>query len=166
MSLTYFSGGWSKLHASGIGWANGQTLAAYASDPDPSPYFLADPKAPDSAARPGGTKLESFLYNTAVATKLARWLGQYGALMAAFATVVLVWEVTFPVVIVVPRLLVAYLAVGVVFHTSVWLMFGLSSFATYILVYLLFVDWIALGRWVARRRRPVVGQPTMAGTRS
>jgi len=166
LSLSYFGAGWSKLNTTGLAWADGQTLQAYAEDPWPSPYFLTNPKAPGSAAQPDGTRLESFLYDTAEPTALARWLGQSGLLMAGIATIVLIWEVTFPSVLFARRLLPVYLGVGAVFHLSVWVLFSLRTFVAYILVYLLFVDWTAVHRWLVLRRRRLTGEGQLAGSRS
>ena len=86
--------------------------------------------------------------------------------MAVIATIVLLWELTFPVVLVVRRLLPVYLGVGVVFHLSVWVLFSLRTFVAYILVYLLFVDWTAVLPWVVTRRRHAGVERQLAGSRS
>jgi hypothetical protein len=151
LALAYFASGYAKVVESGLRWADGQTLSAYMTDPQPAPYFLADDAATGDATFRDGVGLESFMYSSAAPSGLARRLADVEPLMAALALSSLLWELTFPLVLVWSRLLPWYLLVGVAFHGAVVLMFGLSSFYAYLLCYLLFVDWTRVIRWTLRR---------------
>ena len=80
--------------------------------------------------------------------------------MAVLALATLVWELTFPLVLLFRRLLLPYLAVGLIFHLTVALALGLTSFYAYPLTYLVFVNWNGLrdraAAWFERARRPAV----------
>ena len=70
--------------------------------------------------------------------------------MAICATTSLLWELTFPVVLVVRRALLWYLLLGLAFHAVVSISFGLHSFYAYTLCYLVFVDWPSVADWCRR----------------
>ena len=140
LALIYFSSGYAKVRETGIEWGDGKTLQTYATDPQPAPYFLQDPDADREAFR-DLVGLESFLYSSGTPTSLLRTLAGNDLMMAAIATMSLLWELTFPIVIFVRRLLPWYLGVGLAFHVIVALSFGLYSFYSFPLCYLVFVDW-------------------------
>jgi hypothetical protein len=143
LSLAYFASGYAKMQEAGWEWANGTTLQAYLTDPQPAPYLIADPDPSVTSFRdPIG--LESFAYSSGHPKQFAVDLAQHRSVMAALSTVSLIWELTFPLVLVSRRLLLPYLAVGAMFHLTVALALGLTSFYTYPLTYLMFVNWNAL----------------------
>jgi hypothetical protein len=153
LALAYFASGYAKVKEAGWEWADGTTLQAYLTDPQPAPYLVADPDPTVTSFR-DAVGIESFAYSSGHPKQFAVDLAQHRALMAGLATVTLLWELTFPLVLVFRRLLVVYLAVAVGFHVTVALAFGLTSFYTYPLTFLVFVDWNAL--WTrpdARLRR-------------
>jgi hypothetical protein len=147
LALIYFSSGYAKLRETGLDWGDGKTLQSYATDPQPAPYFLQDPDADRESFR-DFVGLESFLYSSGTPTSLVRTLAGNDLMMAVIATSSLLWELTFPLVIFVRRLLPWYLAVGLAFHVMVALTFKLYSFYSYPLCYLVFVDWSRLASYV------------------
>jgi hypothetical protein len=157
LALAYFASGYAKVKEAGWDWADGTTLQAYLTDPQPAPFFIADPDPTVGSFRdPIG--IESFAYSSGRPREFAVEMAQHRWLMAVLATTTLVWELTFPLVLFSRRLLFPYLAVGALFHLTVALALGLTSFYTYPLTYLMFVDWNAL--WdrldatLHRTRRP------------
>jgi hypothetical protein len=159
LALAYFASGYAKVKEAGWDWADGTTLQAYLTDPQPAPYLIADPDPTVSSFRdPIG--IESFAYSSGHPKQFAVEMAQHRSLMAALATTTLVWELTFPLVLFWRRLLFPYLAIGAMFHGTVALALGLTSFYTYPLTYLMFVDWNALwdrlGLTLHRPRRPAI----------
>jgi hypothetical protein len=149
MAVAYFSAGYAKLREAGPEWATGRTLQAYITDPQPAPYLLADPD-PSADDFRDGIGLGSFLYSSGRPTWIAQEFARSDATMAMFATVSLLWELTFPVVLVFRRALLWYLLLGLVFHVMVSVSFGLHSFYAYPLCYLVFVDWPRTLAWMRR----------------
>jgi hypothetical protein len=151
LAPTYFASGYAKLHEAGLDWADGSTLQAYLTDPQPAPFLLADP---DDVSFRDSVGLESFSYSSGRPRDFAVELSDNRALASLVALTTLAWELTFPLVLLFRRLLVPYLAMGIAFHATVALTLGLTSFYTYPLTYLIFVDWNALwDRLVAPARR-------------
>ena len=150
LALIYFSSGYAKLRETGLEWGDGKTLQTYATDPQPAPYFLQDPDADRESFR-DLVGLESFLYSSGTPTSLLRTLAGNDLVMAIIATSSLLWELTFPLVIFVRRLLPWYLAVGLAFHMIVALTFKLYSFYSFPLCYLVFVDWTRVAGYVRSR---------------
>jgi uncharacterized membrane protein YphA (DoxX/SURF4 family) len=148
LALVYFASGYAKVRESGIDWGDGETLQSYATDPQPAPYFLQDPEADRSTFR-DGVGLESFLYSSGRPSWVLRAVAENDVVAGFMSTASLLWELTFPLVIVWRRLLPWYLGTGLVFHGAVTLGFGLYSFYSYPLCYLVFVDWT----WVADHAR-------------
>jgi hypothetical protein len=146
LALAYGSSGYAKLRQSGLRWADGQTLESYLSDPSPDPYYLADPHPSPGDTFRDGVGIESFLYSTGDPTATARDLARFPFLVALLSAAAMLWELTFPVVLFVRKALPWYLLGGVAFHATVWFTLGLRSFASYLLVYVVFVDWQALAR--------------------
>ena len=165
LTLIYFSSGYAKLRETGIEWGDGKTLQTYATDPQPAPYFLQDPDADREAFR-DLVGLESFLYSSGTPTSLLRTIAGNDLLMAAIATMSLLWELTFPIVIFVRRVLPWYLGVGLAFHTIVALSFGLYSFYSFPLCYLVLVDWTRVARLARNRSSARSRVSIMSGSRS
>jgi hypothetical protein len=82
--------------------------------------------------------------------------------MALCAAGSLLWELTFPIVLVVRRALPWYLLVGLAFHLIVSISFGLHSFYAYALCYVVFIDWPRTIDWVRRTVGSVLSAPTRA----
>ena len=161
MALVYFAAGYAKLRETGLEWANGNTLQAYITDPQPAPYLLADPDTGADAFR-DGVGLESFLYSSGRPSPVARVIAGSDLLMALCAATSLFWELTFPIVIVVRRLLPWYLLVGLAFHVIVSISFGLHSFYAFALCYVVFLDWPRTIEWTRHALGSVHPAPTRA----
>lgn len=160
MALAYFTSGLSKVRFGGITWMDGQTLTTYLSEPQPDDYFAAQRNAPDSLKWKDGVGLESFIYGTGQSTPLGRFLAGIPAVMMFLSTVSVIWEITFPVVLIFRRLLPLYLLMGIAFHVSIMATLSLYSFYSYILCYALFVDWKRVTLPVVRRLQPLAaGSP-------
>jgi hypothetical protein len=70
---------------------------------------------------------------------------------------VLVWELSFPIVVVIPGVRIVALWFGVLFHVGIWASMELGAFSAYLLCfYLPLVPW---ERWVDRRRNRHASQP-------
>ena len=161
MALVYFAAGYAKLRETGLEWANGNTLQAYITDPQPAPYLLADPDTSADAFR-DGVGLESFLYSSGRPSPIARVIAGSDLLMALCAATSLFWELTFPIVIFVRRALPWYLLIGVAFHVIVSISFGLHSFYAFALCYVVFLDWPRAIAWTSRTIHSALSAPTRA----
>jgi len=102
ISVVYFSAGIAKLAESGPRWANGETFQSHLI----ATYLLRDRKS-------------------------ALWLSRSRTACAVISTVVLVWELTFPVVLILPQYKWIWVVTGVLFHLSTvparihyWIYFG------------------------------------------
>ena len=83
--------------------------------------------------------------------RLAFWLPQVRVVLPFVVGVVLVWELFFPVAIVWRRARWWILGFGVLFHVAT--LFLMNIFFPYQLaMYLVFVDWDKVGKWINRRR--------------
>ena len=83
--------------------------------------------------------------------RLAFWLPQVRAVLPFVVGLVLVWELFFPVAIVWRRARWWILGFGVLFHIAT--LFLMNIFFPYQLaMYLVFVDWDKVGKWINRRR--------------
>jgi len=83
--------------------------------------------------------------------RLAFWLPQVRVVLPFVVGVVLVWELFFPVAIVWRRARWWILGFGVLFHIAT--LFLMNIFFPYQLaMYLVFVDWDKVGKWINRRR--------------
>ena len=160
MAFAYFTSGFSKVRFGTVAWMDGQTLAAYLSEPHPVDYFSAALNAPDSAKWKDGAGLVSFIYSTGQPTPLAKSLAQIPLAMLLLSSFSVLWEITFPIVLVFRRLLPLYLLGGIAFHVGIMATLSLYSFYSYILCYLLFVDWKRLTQPLIKRLQPVsIGSP-------
>jgi len=83
--------------------------------------------------------------------RLAFWLPQVRVVLPFVVGLVLVWELLFPVAIVWRRARWWILGFGVLFHIAT--LFLMNIFFPYQLaMYLVFVDWDKVGKWINRRR--------------
>ena len=83
--------------------------------------------------------------------RLAFWLPQVRVVLPFVVGLVLVWELFFPVAIVWRRARWWILGFGVLFHIAT--LFLMNIFFPYQLaMYLVFVDWDKVGKWINRRR--------------
>jgi hypothetical protein len=83
--------------------------------------------------------------------RLAFWLPQVRAVLPFVVGLVLLWELFFPVAIVWRRARWWILGFGVLFHIAT--LFLMNIFFPYQLaMYLVFVDWDKVGKWINRRR--------------
>ena len=83
--------------------------------------------------------------------RLAFWLPQVRVVLPFVVGLVLVWELFFPVAIVWRRARWWILGFGVLFHIAT--LFLMNIFFPYQLaMYLIFVDWDKVGKWINRRR--------------
>ena len=83
--------------------------------------------------------------------RLAFWLPQVRVVLPFVVGLVLVWELFFPVAIVWRRARWWILGFGVLFHVAT--LFLMNIFFPYQLaMYLVFVDWDKVGKWINRRR--------------
>jgi hypothetical protein len=83
--------------------------------------------------------------------RLAFWLPHVRAVLPFVVGLVLVWELVFPVAIVWRRGRWWILGFGVLFHIAT--LFLMNIFFPYQLaMYLIFVDWDKVGKWINRRR--------------
>ena len=119
----YLSAGLTKVVVAGPAWLNGFTM---------SYYFL----------------LDGMQHRLPVTLALANvhWLG------IACAAVALTFELTFVLCVLVPRVSLAYLAVGTALHTGIWLFMG-PQFFQFIAMYSAFAEPLrnSLARWVGAR---------------
>lgn len=131
--LMYLSAVWHKLSISGLDWANGYTLQ----------YYLArDALRWDN---PIGLMLSA--HHTIVQ------LGQYG---------VLLFQATFALPVIVPKLRWLYVPAGLILHIVIWITL-LAPFPQWIALYAVFIPWTAALR---RARERVSGRlPAALGAR-
>ncbi len=136
LSLAYFSSAFSKVAKAGLDWMNGYTLQ----------YYLV---------RDG-----------------LRWGSDLGVFIGQFHTpaVILSWltvlfEATFFLVLIFPRLARIYIPAGIAFHTGVYLTM-LAPFFSFMMLYSVFVPWDSLLRRLRRRRISYspAGYPRTAGS--
>jgi len=126
-ALIYLFAGYHKLRRSGPSWAYGDNMRYVA---------LWGPSI-------GGSGWK----------ELAQWSGEHIWVSRASGVFILGFELTFPVVVFVPRLRVLF-ALGAVFlHVSTWFLLGLDYWAWALTVPLVLIDWPAVaGRLSALRR--------------
>jgi uncharacterized membrane protein YphA (DoxX/SURF4 family) len=126
-ALTYFGAGMEKLVNGGLGWFRGTTLA----------YNFA---------------LDALHRNH----PLGVWLAERADWLPPLAVASLLFELTFPLAVLVPGLAIWYVAFGISFHLSVYIIHG-PPFFEHMALFVVFIgalqeDFAALQR-VARRRR-------------
>lgn len=110
--LIYLSAGISKLINGGLDWLNGHTLAYYISQ-DGIEWF-------------GGTGP-------------GMWLTQYPSILSLLSVGTLVFELTFVLAVLFPRLAWVYVAGGTALHTGIYIM-QRAPFFQFILLYIVFAE--------------------------
>ena len=109
--LMYASAVWSKLGASGLDWANGFTLQ----------YYLAR----------DGLRWDS---------PLASWLSQYHVLILLSQYGVLLFQATFALAVIFPRLRWLYVPAGLCLHIGIYVTLK-APFFQWIALYAVFIPW-------------------------
>jgi len=129
-ALIYFFAGYHKLRRTGIDWALGENVQY---------VMLWGPSI-------GAAKWDS----------MATWVGETAWAAKATGASMLLFELTFPIVLVWRRLQPLYGLIAVALHVATFLFLGLDYWAWAATALLLFVDWPRL--WDRMRRRvPVPG---------
>ncbi len=125
--LVYASAGISKWAHGGLHWLNGYTLQY---------YLLQDGLRWDSS--------------------LGVWLSQYHLLALVLSWVTVLFESTFVLAVIWPRLAWIYLPVGALLHVGITYSMR-ADFTSYIVLYAAFVPWHRMVAWLAAHRpRPAV----------
>jgi hypothetical protein len=119
--LMYLSAVWMKLSKNGLDWPNGFTLQF---------YMAQDGLKGD---RP-----------------LALWLSHWHWLLFLGQWVVLVFQATFSLAVMFPRLRFIYVPLGLFFHCANWITLG-APFPQWIALYVVFIPWRRLFRSVTAR---------------
>jgi len=145
----YFASGCAKVRYSGAEWADGRTLAFYLEGgsqlgPDEPQRFFASEHAPPAARFRDGWGLEDYAY-VARPTALGRALARSTLATRLLSVFTLFVELGFPIALLGRRLLLAWLALGVAFHLGIEATLRID-FTSYLVVYLLFVDWKSLSQ--------------------
>lgn len=122
MSMAYFMAGACKLHMSGGEWLKGPTLQG---------YLLEDAVRWD---RPVGL-----------------WLAQQPTLCTMASITSVLFELFFPIILLVPRLAPLFLLSGAMFHIGVYIAQA-APFFQFIALYLM---WVPMERWVRSQRAPL-----------
>ncbi len=122
--LFYLSAVYSKLTLSGLDWANGYTLQWY-------------------LARAG----------SAEGHVLAMWLAQFHVLVLLGQIGVLLFQSTFLLCVIFPRLRWIYVPAGLFLHTMIYFTLG-APFFSWLGLYSVFIPWTAAVLWLRRRREP------------
>jgi hypothetical protein len=159
MALSYCTSGLSKLRESSWHWGDGTTLAAYLGDPADNDFLLAPMPGRPAAAWRGEGALESFIYSTGRPTAVGRWVARHRVVVATMSTMTVLWELTFPLVLLFPATRPAYFAGGIGFHVGIMATMHLVSFYSFLVCYLLFVDW----RWLGVAVAPTARESSAAG---
>ena len=98
-------------------------------------------------------------HHLSAGTRAAWWLASHPRMCRAAGVAVLAWELSFPVVLVVPSLAPLYAAVGVAFHVGNQVFFRINYLTYLSPVYTVFVtDWLlallASSGWLTRAAAP------------
>jgi hypothetical protein len=121
--LMYISAVWSKLSASGLDWANGFTLQ----------YYLAR----------DGLRWDSLL---------GYWMSHYHTLILMAQYGVLLFQGTFALAVVFPKLRWIYVPVGLCLHIGIYLTLK-APFFQWIALYAVFIPWTEALQFVRTRLR-------------
>jgi hypothetical protein len=154
LCLYYFASGSAKLRNSGLSWADGRTLSFYLSGGsrlgggEPQ-RFLADPDSSPSARWRDGEGLIDYAY-LGRPTSLGLALSRSPTAAKLFSLGTLLFELSFPLALLGRRFALGYLIAGALFHIGIIVTLRIE-FWSYLTVYLLFVDWIALARGLTRQ---------------
>jgi predicted DCC family thiol-disulfide oxidoreductase YuxK/uncharacterized membrane protein YphA (DoxX/SURF4 family) len=117
--LIYLSAATSKLGTSGIDWMNGYTLQY---------YLFRDGIGRDKP--------------------LGVWLAQYHILVMTLQWISIIFQSTFALVMIFPRLVWVYIPIGLGFHTVIYLAIG-APFFQWIFIYVVFISWAALAKGIS-----------------
>ena len=132
--LMYASAVWSKLSASGLDWANGYTLQFY-------------------LARDG----------LRWGSPLGLWLSQFHTFILLSQIGVLLFQATFPLAVIFPKLRWIYVPAGLALHIGIFLTLK-APFFTWIALYVVFIPWAEAARLIRGYLR-ASGQTTLASAR-
>jgi hypothetical protein len=121
--LVYLDAALRKLYAGGVDWVNGYTLQ----------YYIYN-----DASRRGST--------------FGLWLAQQHAAACVLSWITILWEGTFFLVVIFPRLVWLYLPLGIALHAGMALA-GVASFPQFMALYAAFIPllWNYGGRSLARK---------------
>lgn len=114
--LMYISAVWSKLSASGLDWANGYTLQ----------FYLAQ-----DGLRWGSS--------------LGLWLSQFRTFILLSQVGVLLFQATFSLAVIFPKLRWIYVPAGLALHIGIFLTLR-AAFFTWIALYAVFIPWAEVAR--------------------
>lgn len=127
--LMYWSAVWSKLSDGGLDWANGFTLQ----------YYLAR-----DGLRWGG--------------ELAVWLSQFHYLILVGQIGVLIFQATFFLAVIFPKLRILYVPAGLFLHIFIYVTLQ-APFFTWIALYAVFIPWSKIVGMSGGGARRSSGQP-------
>ena len=132
--LMYLSAVWSKASAAGLDWANGYTLQ----------YYLAR----------DGLRWGS---------PLGVWLSQFHGLILLSQVGVLLFQATFALAVIFPKLRWLYVPAGLALHIGIFLTLK-APFFSWIALYVIFIPWSEVVR-LLRGHLSAAGQTTLASSR-
>jgi hypothetical protein len=136
-ALIYMSAAFHKMMSSGLDWMNGWTLQF---------YMLQD--AMRWGSNPAGTGA-----GFSAEPGIGAWVGQYHTFATVASWVSILFETTFWVVLVVPRLARLYLPIGFAFHLAIYII-QRAPFFSFMALYAVFVPWREMfrgaGAWIVR----------------
>jgi hypothetical protein len=134
-ALIYLSAGFHKLRESGLDWMNGWTLQY---------YILQD-------AIRWGNNVSGIGSGYSPEPGPGVWIGHYHTIATVASWGSILFETTFWVLLVVPRLAPLYLLLGIGFHLGIYLIQRVT-FLSFIWLYAVFVPWSQVfgrvGTWV------------------
>jgi hypothetical protein len=136
-ALIYMSAAFHKLMSSGVDWMNGWTLQY---------YMLQD--AMRWGSNPAGTGA-----GFSAEPGIGAWIGQFHTFAAVASWGSILFETTFWVVLVVPRLALLYLPIGLGFHLAIYII-QRAPFFSFMALYSAFVPssemFRGAGAWIVR----------------
>lgn len=135
-ALIYFLAGYHKLWRSGLDWALGDNFR----------YIM----------------LWGPSYGRAQWEAMADWIGERLWASRLSSASLFLFELTFPVAVIVRRLRPFYVVGAVVLHILTWFLLGLDYWAWAATILVLFVDWPAVVARIRPRRAPA--EPATVGT--
>ena len=126
--LMYFSAFWAKLTIGGLSWMNGYTLQF---------YLIQD------GLRHGGA--------------LALWMSQYHTLIMLGQIAVMIFQATFFLEVVYPKIRWLYIPAGFSLHIAIYVLQG-APFFTWMALYTIFIPWRDGIDWIKGQGRFETGQ--------
>jgi hypothetical protein len=148
LSLNYVSAGGAKLLYNSS-WASGRILKFYLDGPEGT--FFTAPAGDLRSYRNEDIPLESFTYDLRQHTWIGHKLASSELLMKAFSVGVLLFEISFPIVLVCKKSRKWYFSLGILFHISIFLVMRLN-FISYVVCYFLFVNWSEATRLLGAKK--------------